>query len=361
MEKQPITIDYHFVPFPQEIWDNNIDMTLGEFRLFGYLLRYQMRFGRGILIRLTDDELMNGKRNKEGKRVDKGCGLTSHNSLTKAKEALLKKGWITVRENFSDKARPKKWYKISSEILEKSNAEEFDNEPFEEESEVKSGVSLSDSGVSPNDSGVSSSDTRSDSKSSLSKSTLSKSTLEEKEIYKEKASPEAVNFQNLEPEKFSLDLLVPRFLGPHHLVDWYNANKPPECPRVNNRSPARIANYAKYLKDFPDPVFWAEVMKELWASEFLRGKIKTSSGVFFAKLDWLCQKGKGDRVENCVKCFEHAYSSKQKNQPIERKSNLEILDGVFGKGGNNSGNEERDDGVIDLTADQFSRVGEEPD
>jgi hypothetical protein len=83
---------------PVEIWDDYIDFTLAEFRLLGYLIRHQIRFGRSIPS-VTQDELLNGLWNARTSRVrarkDKGCGL-ARNSLKQALDLLQAKGWIEL-------------------------------------------------------------------------------------------------------------------------------------------------------------------------------------------------------------------------------------------------------------------------
>jgi hypothetical protein len=86
-------VRYLFVPFPQAIWGEGGDMTLGEFYLLGYLLRHAMIFERTSLI-FDDDELLYGHRSRSGERLDRGCGLQSRNALKAARSRLEAKGWI---------------------------------------------------------------------------------------------------------------------------------------------------------------------------------------------------------------------------------------------------------------------------
>src|SRR5262245_32515378 len=104
-------INFNFVPFPLEIWQDGIQISLGEFRLLGYLLHWQLRFGKLQHIRLTDDEILHGVRGNGGTRRDAGCGL-SLNAIKAARAALMARGWIALEEDLSDKARPKRWYTV---------------------------------------------------------------------------------------------------------------------------------------------------------------------------------------------------------------------------------------------------------
>lgn len=138
-------IGFDFVPFPRDIWDKNIQLTLGEFRLFGYLLRHQLRFRVTQPVRITDDEMMYGRKKKDGSRIDQGCGITGPNSLKDARQRLLEKRWIRVDEDLSDPARPKRWYLV-------------------EVSDSDTQLSETDTSLSETDALLSDSDTRSDSR-----------------------------------------------------------------------------------------------------------------------------------------------------------------------------------------------------
>jgi hypothetical protein len=89
-----ITIGFGFVPFPPEIWDDNIQLTLPEFRLFGYLLRWG-ELGEDLPF-LSGDEMLHGRLNPDGVRLDAGCGLPNLRSVEIACKALLARGWIAV-------------------------------------------------------------------------------------------------------------------------------------------------------------------------------------------------------------------------------------------------------------------------
>ncbi len=148
-----MSIGFNFVPLPKAIWTQNIPLTLGEFRLLGYLLYYRSRFGHER-IKLTDDELLRGVKDREGNRLDSGCGLTT-NSLKEARIRLIEKTWLTLEEDLRDRARPKRLYSLNIA---------FEDPPL---SETDSRVSETDSlGCENLTVGLSESDTRSDSRSS---------------------------------------------------------------------------------------------------------------------------------------------------------------------------------------------------
>ena len=89
----PDRIPYHFVPVPQEIWNTKADMTLVEFFLIGYLLRHAV-LNKSTVLFFQDDELLNGRRSRNGDRLDIGCGVQSRNGLKIARNRLRERGWI---------------------------------------------------------------------------------------------------------------------------------------------------------------------------------------------------------------------------------------------------------------------------
>ena len=130
-----VKIGYYFVPFPESIWDDNLQLTLGEFRLLGYLLRHQVGMGVKPAL-LTDDELLNGVKRADGTRRDQGCGLRGVNNLKDARRRLTERGWLDLKEDLTDRARPKRFYRVKVQ-------------PREQVSETDSWVSETDSDRCP--------------------------------------------------------------------------------------------------------------------------------------------------------------------------------------------------------------------
>jgi hypothetical protein len=86
-------IAFLFVPFPQEIWRDNIDLTEAEFKLLGYLLYHQAKFGKDI-IALSDGECLEGKLSPSGERLDHGCGVKGRNNFKAARDKLIGRQWV---------------------------------------------------------------------------------------------------------------------------------------------------------------------------------------------------------------------------------------------------------------------------
>lgn len=304
-------ITFHFVPFPQEIWDDNIELSLAEFRLLGYLLRYYVRWGQSKRIRFTDDELLYGRK-EDGIRIDSGCGISSANSLKDARKKLEEKGWITYTEDHSDKARPKRYYAVNSSLFGENEQE---NSPVNSRVSVfdtqlsKTDTQLSnfDSEVSESDTQLSKTDTRSDSKS-LSVKVFSKR-REEKLAFE--SDSKATRSKKITPIIEALndaDLLVTA----DDLVEMYNREVPSTCPQVERLSPARRGRYDKYIAMYPSKAFWMKVFEEMAYSDFLRGYCVGQTGSpFKPDLDWLCQKGQAKPgetpLENCEKVHKGKY------------------------------------------------------
>lgn len=123
-------IGFRFVPMPIEVWDGtNNDLTLGEFRLYGYLIRHQIRLGAPV-IAITYDELVNGvwwpaSEQQERRRVDFGCGLV-RNAIKKALELLEKRGWIEVND-VSKNSRPNLAVRVIFDEEKVSRHDTFEN------------------------------------------------------------------------------------------------------------------------------------------------------------------------------------------------------------------------------------------
>src|ERR1017187_514309 len=122
-KKEKLKIGFNFVPMPREIWDKHLKLSLAEFRLLGYLIRHQVSFGN-TNVRLSDEELLHGRKRKGGERMDAGAGIGGRNNLKTAREALVKRGWIVVDEDLSDKARPRRWYRVNLETEQKESKKE---------------------------------------------------------------------------------------------------------------------------------------------------------------------------------------------------------------------------------------------
>lgn len=90
-----LKIKFDFIPFPLAIVDQAADLSLGEYRLLGYLLRHRYRV-KSEKIRMTQDELLKGAFKPDGSRRDKGCGITSPRDLKTARESLVGRGWLLV-------------------------------------------------------------------------------------------------------------------------------------------------------------------------------------------------------------------------------------------------------------------------
>lgn len=94
-------------------------------------------------------------------------------------------------------------------------------------------------------------------------------------------------------------------------VEMYNYSKPEVCPEVAKITPKRRERYASYLALFPSMRFWEKTFELMHFSDWIRGKVGTSSFPPVARdLDWLCQKGH-DGIQNCLKVYEKKYSNKK--------------------------------------------------
>lgn len=90
-------IRFTFVPLPVEIVDESLDLSLNEYRLLIYLSRHQLKLGKPAL-KITQDELLRGRKRGSGERYDSGCLIKNSRDLIKAREDLLARGWIKYWE-----------------------------------------------------------------------------------------------------------------------------------------------------------------------------------------------------------------------------------------------------------------------
>jgi hypothetical protein len=109
MAKGIKSLSFSFVPFPSEVWDDVVPLSLSEFRFLGYLCK-QIRFGEALRP-ISDDEMMHGIF-EDGDRKDRGCGLASRNGVKQAREALVERGWITAQNVSQDPSRPRWMYEL---------------------------------------------------------------------------------------------------------------------------------------------------------------------------------------------------------------------------------------------------------
>ena len=105
--------------------------------------------------------LLHGRKRRGGARMDHGCGIKGRNNLKLARGALAARGWIAVEEDLTDRARPRRWYRViieSETPIPPSNTD--DNNSDGQVSNSDSRLSVSDTLSSKTDSSVSETDTR---------------------------------------------------------------------------------------------------------------------------------------------------------------------------------------------------------
>lgn len=93
-----ISLGFHFIPMPVSIWQDGVDLSKGEFRLLGYILRHTVAFSNET-VKLTDDEVLNGRKRRDGSRIDSGCGLAT-NTMKDARDALIARDMIIFEDGF---------------------------------------------------------------------------------------------------------------------------------------------------------------------------------------------------------------------------------------------------------------------
>lgn len=87
--------------------------TVAELKVVIYILRHTWGFSEyEAPKKITTDEFMNGRKKRDGSRMDSGTGL-SNNSVITGLEKAVEHGFILVDVDETDKARIEKHYKLS--------------------------------------------------------------------------------------------------------------------------------------------------------------------------------------------------------------------------------------------------------
>lgn len=117
----PPTTAFTGFDVPHQNWfkipNNWTDITadissIAELKVVEYVLKHTWGFQEyGVRKRITNDEFMNGRRRKDGTRIDKGTGL-SKPSVIAGLKAAVERGLLIEEIDDSDKARVKKYYSL---------------------------------------------------------------------------------------------------------------------------------------------------------------------------------------------------------------------------------------------------------
>lgn len=102
----------NYTQVPNAFWDQlpNFE-TLAELKVVLYILRHTWGYVGVKQRRISVDEFQNGRKNKEGGRIDKGVGMTRAN-IMKGLKLAQQHGFITVETDERDKARRSKTYQL---------------------------------------------------------------------------------------------------------------------------------------------------------------------------------------------------------------------------------------------------------
>src|SRR2546421_7456073 len=103
----------NFFRLPNEWTDITANITsLAEMKLVEYVLKHTWGYSEFDMVKkITTDEFMNGRKKKDGTRIDIGTGLSKPSVIAGLKSAV-EHGLLTEEVDDSDKARIKKFYKL---------------------------------------------------------------------------------------------------------------------------------------------------------------------------------------------------------------------------------------------------------
>ncbi len=116
----------NFFRLPNEWTDITANITsLAEMKLVEYVLKHTWGYSEFDTVKkITTDEFMNGRKKKDGTRIDEGTGLSKPSVIAGLKSAV-EHGLLTEEIDDSDKARIKKFYKLRMKMpMEEAEPEE---------------------------------------------------------------------------------------------------------------------------------------------------------------------------------------------------------------------------------------------
>src|SRR6266404_2542328 len=124
----------NFFRLPNEWTDITAKITsLAEMKLVEYVLKHTWGYSEFDMVKkITTDEFMNGRKKKDGNRIDTGTGLSKPSVIAGLKSAV-EHGLLTEEIDESDKARIKKFYKLKMKL----SLDEDDTDSNDPHSDVK--------------------------------------------------------------------------------------------------------------------------------------------------------------------------------------------------------------------------------
>lgn len=94
--------------------------SLSELKVVLYILRHTWGYHEEYK-RITIDEFANGRKKKDGARMDTGCGM-SENAIRDGLKRAIAHEFIFMHEDASDAARIKRYYSLDPEGFDRMNA-----------------------------------------------------------------------------------------------------------------------------------------------------------------------------------------------------------------------------------------------
>ncbi len=103
----------NFFRLPNEWTDITATISsLAELKLVEYVLKHTWGYSEFDMVKkITTDEFMNGRKKRDGTRIDQGTGLSKPSVIAGLKSAVIH-GLLEEETDERDKARIKKYYKL---------------------------------------------------------------------------------------------------------------------------------------------------------------------------------------------------------------------------------------------------------
>lgn len=109
----------NWVKLPKAIYEN-LDRftTMAEMKVVLYVLRHTWGYGDDWKA-MSTDEIANGRKRKDGTRLDAGTGMNKQQVLDGAQRAV-DNGWLRIWHDASDKGRQVKYYMLARKDVEQT-------------------------------------------------------------------------------------------------------------------------------------------------------------------------------------------------------------------------------------------------
>jgi hypothetical protein len=128
----------NFTQVPNQVFDLLPQLTGGEIKCLLYIVRHTLGFHDKVKT-ITIDEFENGRKRKDGTRIDDGAGI-GHDAIVRSLKSLSDRNIITRETDARDKARQKVTYGLN--LSENRNGDHSENQTTAIRKSERSGLKI---------------------------------------------------------------------------------------------------------------------------------------------------------------------------------------------------------------------------